>query len=148
MRREFDSLYPHQLHVATSPLYLKSVELTVYMSIPKKYLRDRIVLLLLSISVFLTLLGSVLILLRLGSGQGSSYIVEYRANLGISAYTAGRAIDIIGFILFLFLVLGMNIVLSIKVYSHHRSYALTVLGMGVLLSLLTIIVSNALLILR
>lgn len=118
------------------------------MSIPKNYLRDRIVLLLLSVNAFLTLLGTTLILLRLGSGRGSSYIIEYRANLGISAYTAGKAVDILIFILFLFFMFGMNFLLSIRVYGHHRSYALTILGMGTLLSLLTIIVSNALLVLR
>lgn len=118
------------------------------MSIPKNYLHDRIVLLLLSINIFLTLLGTVLVFWRLGSGRGSSYIIAYRANLGISAYTAGKVIDILAFIVFLFFIFGMHAALSLKVYSQHRNYALTLLGLGTLLSLLTIIVSNALLVLR
>ena len=118
------------------------------MSIPKNYLRDRIVLLLLSVNAFLTLLGSVLILWKMASGQSGSYIVQYRANLGISAYTAGKVSDILVFVLFLFFIFVMNTLMSIRIYGHHRSYALTILGMGTLLSLLTIIVSNALLVLR
>jgi hypothetical protein len=117
------------------------------MSISKNYLRDRIVLLLLSVNAFFVLLGTTLILLRLSSGQGS-YITEYRANLGISAYTAGKASDMLVFILFLFVVFTMNFLLSSKVYGRHRSYSLAILGLGSLLSLLAIIVSNALLILR
>ena len=93
------------------------------MSIPKKYLRDRIVLLLLSINSFLTLLGSTLILLRLSSGQGGSYIVEYRANLGISAYTAGKASDILMFVIFLFITLGMSSYLSARAYEHLYTLA-------------------------
>jgi hypothetical protein len=118
------------------------------MHIPKNYLSDRTLLLFLTINSFLTALGTVLILWRLSGGQGSNYIVTYRANLGISAYSGGQVIDILAFIVFLFLVLIMNTVMSMKVYTHHRYYAVIVLGLGTLLSLLAIIVSNALLILR
>ncbi|MCA9330189.1 hypothetical protein KDA11_06070 [Candidatus Saccharibacteria bacterium] len=117
------------------------------MAVYKKFFRDRIVLLLLSINAFCALLGTILILLRLSNGQGS-YIIQYRANLGISAYTAGKAGDMLIFILFLFVVLIINTLLSVKIYGRHRSYALTILGLGDLLSLLAVIVSNALLILR
>jgi hypothetical protein len=115
---------------------------------PKNYLQDRLVLLLLSINSFFAVIGTILILLRLGSGRGGSYIVEYRANLGISAYSAGKVTDILAFVLFLILVFGMNTLLSVKVYQHHRNYSITVLGLGALLMLLAIIVSNALLVLR
>ena len=118
------------------------------MRIPKNYLSDRTILLFLTVNSFLTVLGSSLILWRLGSGQGSNYIVEYRANLGISAYNGGQVLDILAFIAFFVLVLVMNTLMSMKVYSHHRYYAVIVLGLGSLLGLLGIIVSNALLILR
>lgn len=118
------------------------------MSIPKNYLHDRIVLLLLSINTFLTLLGSVLILWKMASGQSGSYIIQYRANLGISAYTGGKMSDILVFVLFLGFIFVMNTLMSVRIYGQHRNYALTILGMGTLLSLLTIIVSNALLVLR
>ncbi|MCA9344240.1 hypothetical protein KC946_00220 [Candidatus Saccharibacteria bacterium] len=118
------------------------------MHIPKNYLSDRTILLFLTVNSFLTILGSVLIFWRLSSGQGSNYIVTYRANLGISAYNGGQVLDILAFIAFLALVLAMNTLISMKVYSHHRYYAVVVLGLGSILALLAIIVSNALLILR
>ncbi len=71
------------------------------MPLSKKYLHDKFVLLLASINIFLALLCAVLILLRLGVGQGSEgYIVQYRANLGISAYKTGSVTTILSFVLF------------------------------------------------
>lgn len=119
------------------------------LSIPKNYLHDRLVLLLLTINSFFVVIGSILILLRLDGGSKGTYWVQYRANLGtIDAHQAGRLIDILAFIVFFVVVFGMNIMLSVKAYKHHRNYALTVLGLGALLMFLTIIVSNLLLDLR
>lgn len=118
------------------------------MALPKKYLHDRLVLLILSIQTFFALLGSVLILLRLGSGQKGVYWAQYRANLGIGAHIPGKITDLLAFVLFFIIVLGVNTILSAKAYAHHRNYALTVLGLGTLLMVLSIIVSNLLLDLR
>ena len=118
------------------------------MSVPKKYIHDRLVLLFLSISSFLVVLGSFLIILRLDTGSKGIYWAQYRSNLGISAYIPGRITDILAFIVFLLIIFGMNIFLSMKVYQHHRNYAITVLSLGTLLVLLTVIVSNLLLNLR
>jgi uncharacterized membrane protein YbhN (UPF0104 family) len=117
------------------------------MHLPNKYLHDRLILLLLTINSFFTVLGSALILLRLGSSSGVIWS-SYRSNLGISPYTPGKTIDILGFILFLLVIFAMNTFLSVKVYQHHRNYAVAVLGLGTLLTFMTIIISNALLVLR
>jgi uncharacterized membrane protein YbhN (UPF0104 family) len=118
------------------------------MSVTKKYLHDRLILLLLSINSFFVIIGSILILLRLDGGSKGIYWVQYRANLGIDAHQAGQLADILAFIVFLIVVFGMNVLLSVKAYQHHRNYSLTVLGLGSLLMFLTIIVSNLLLDLR
>jgi hypothetical protein len=119
------------------------------MAIPKKYLHDKFVLLLVSVNVFLAFLCTVLILLRLGSGQGGDgYIVQYRANLGISAFKTGGVTAIIGFIMFAVLIAVVNIGLSYRAYRLRRELSLTILGLGTLLLLLAVIVSNALLVLR
>ena len=118
------------------------------MSVPKKYIHDRLVLLFLSISGFLAVVGSLLILVRLDSGDKGIYWAQYRSNLGISAYIPGDVIDILAFVVFLLFIFGMNTLLSMKVYSHHRNYSVTVLSLGTLLMVLTIIVSNLLLDLR
>lgn len=115
------------------------------MQISQKYLHDRIVLLLLSISVFLTLLSAVLISLRLSSGQGGSYIISYRPNLGVGAYTAGKQSDFLTFVFFAFITLGVGIALSSRIYGRHRNYALIILGFTTLLGALTVIISNSLL---
>jgi len=119
------------------------------MPIPKKYLHDRFVLLLVSVNIFLALLCTVLVLLRIGAGQGGSgYIVQYRQNLGISAFKTGSITTILGFIIFVVLTAATNIMLSIRTYHLRRELTLTILGLGTLLLLLAIIVSNALLVLR
>src|SRR5687767_15279009 len=101
------------------------------MNIPKKYLHDKLVLLLVSINVFFAFLCIVLVLLRAGLGQGvDGYIVEYRANLGLSAFQKGSIISIFGFVFFAILTLAFNVLLSIRTYHIRRTLALTVLGLG------------------
>lgn len=118
------------------------------MHIPKKYIHDRFVVLLISINAFLALLNSLLILLRLDGGGSDVYIVQYRANLGLSAFKRGGPESLVAFVVFGLLVLVLHVVLSIRVYSVRRQYAVTILALGTLLLCLSIIVSNALLILR
>jgi len=113
----------------------------------KNYLHDRLVLLLVTISAFLTILGSVLVLLRYNPSRNEGYIVQYRSNLGISALKIGHGTELLAFIIFLVLVTSINIVMSLRIYSIHRQFAITVLSLGILLLVLAIIVSNALLIL-
>ena len=117
------------------------------MSDEKRFFHDRIVLLLLTISTFLALLGTILMLLRLDS-RGSGYIVQYRANLGISAFETGKLSDLLAFIVFLFMVLIINTTLAMRIYHLSRQFALFILGLGIILLVLGIIVSNALLVLR
>jgi hypothetical protein len=118
------------------------------MAISKKYLHDHLVLLLLSINVFLALAGSLFILFRLSTDHGNSYIVQYRSSLGINAFKTGGVTELLSFIAFAALVLVVHSVLSLRAYHIHRQLAIAVLGLGSLLLVLTIIVSNALLVLR
>ena len=117
------------------------------MHIPKKYLHDKFALLLASTNVFLAFLCIMLILLRGGIvGQGADgYIVQYRANLGLSAYEKGSIVPIISFMLFVAVMAGINILLSLKTYPLRRALSLTILALGALVLLLAVIVSNALL---
>jgi hypothetical protein len=117
------------------------------MTIPKQYLRDRLVLLIVSVNVFLTFLLAILTLLRLDTGH-TSYIVQYRSNATIDAFKSGSSAELFSFILFGVLILVFHTVISLRVYLIHRQLAVTVLGLGTLLLTLAIIVSNALLVLR
>ena len=118
------------------------------MHIPKRYFHDRIVLLLLSINTFVALLTAALILLRLDTGRPDGYIVQYRANLGLSAFKTGSARTIVTFVIFSMLVLGFHTFLSMRSYHIRRHFSIAVLGLGLLLLTVSLVVSNALLELR
>lgn len=118
------------------------------MAATKKYFHDHLVLLLLSVNAFIAVVGSIFILIRLNASHGTSYIVQYRPSLGADAFRTGQMIDLLSFIFFAILVLAIHTVLSLRAYSIHRQLALTILALGILLLVLTVIVSNALLMLR
>jgi hypothetical protein len=118
------------------------------MPIPKKYLHDKLVLLLLSANIFLAFLCAVLIFLRLNIGQGDGYIVEYRSNLGISAFRVGSIAGILSFAVFAVIIVVTNISLSVRTYRIRRDLSLAVLAAGILLLLMGIIVSNSLMVLH
>lgn len=118
------------------------------MTISKKYLHDHLVLLLLSVNAFLTVLATIFILVRLSSSHGNGYIVQFRSSVGINDFKTGSVIELLSFIAFAWLVLATHTLLSIRAYQIHRQLAIAILSSGLLLLLLTIIVSNALLVLR
>lgn len=118
------------------------------MANPKKYFHDHFVLLLLSINAFLAVAGSIFILVRLGTSHGTGYIVQYRPSLGINAYQTGSVVELLSFVAFAVLVLVVHTTLSLRAYKIHRQLAIAILSLGILLLLLTIIISNALLVLR
>ncbi|HVU59883.1 MAG TPA: hypothetical protein VHC98_03535 [Candidatus Saccharimonadales bacterium] len=117
------------------------------MTIPKQYLRDRFILLVLSINVFLTLLLTTLTLLRLDTSH-SSYIVQYRSDAAVNAFQPGSSTELLSFIGFGLIVLILHTLISLRVFLIHRQLAVVVLGLGTFLLVLATIVSNALLVLR
>jgi len=119
------------------------------MATQKHFLQDRTALLLVSGSAFLMLAAAVLIMLKLGSGQGTTnYIVSYRASLGIDRYTTGTVSDIVSFIVAAVLVFSIGLTLSYQAYRVKRELSLTILALTLPLLLFLIVVSNALLVLR
>ena len=117
------------------------------MHIPKNYFHDRLILLLLSSSTFLAILNAVLIILRLDSSRGS-YIIQYRANLGLSAYRAGDSSTFITLVVFGFMILIFQIVLSMRIFEANRQYALVISTLSLMLLIMTVVVGNSLLALR
>lgn len=116
---------------------------------PKKYLHDRVILLLLCANAFLAFLCIVLVLLRLGAGASSGgYLVQYRANLGVSAFRTGSVTALLSFVGFAVLVFVTQLLLSVRTYPIRRELAVAILALGIPLLVLAIIVSNALLVLR
>lgn len=118
------------------------------MDLPSKYFHDRLVLLLVSVNAFLALATTVIILFRLDTSNSNGYFIQYRANLGLDAYTVGSFTALLSFILFALFVFAFHTFVSIRIYNLRRNLAITVLAFGTLLLGLTVIVSNALLVLR
>ena len=118
------------------------------MTIPSRYFHSRSILLFLIINSVLLLVGSLMILFRLDSGTTTNYIIEYRANYGIGEYERGYALDMAGFIFFLLINFAIAVFLSLRTFSIRKHVAVAVLVICSLISLLTIIVSNALMALR
>lgn len=117
------------------------------MVLPKKYVRDRVILLLLSVNAFLALLIILMLLLRIGDASGN-YIVQYRATYGVNTFRPGKLVDLLSFGLFALLVFGVNFIMSARTYRIHRQLAVVILFLGALLLVFALIVSNALLVLR
>ena len=119
------------------------------MATKKHFLQDRAALLLVSGLAFLTVLAVILVLLKLGSGQGSSsYIVSYRASLGIDRYTTGTVGDILSFVAAALLIFVVSVTLAYRSYRIKRELSLAILSLSVPLLVFLIVVSNALLVLR
>lgn len=117
------------------------------MTIPKQYLHDRLILLVVSINAFLTFLLSILTLARIDTSH-SSYIVQYRSNVAINSFKSGGSTELYSFIAFGLIVFIFHTTISLRAYRIHRQLAVIVLGLGTLLLVLAIVVSNALLVLR
>ncbi len=119
-----------------------------HMAIPKNYFQNRLVLLLISFSFFFAALTTILTFFRLGGTDSDGIIGQYHANLGLSAYSPGSTSTFVSFILFIWFVFILNTLLSMRMYHRRREFSIIVLWMGLLLLILTLIVSNALSVLQ
>lgn len=116
------------------------------MATSRKFFQDHLVLLLISVQGFLVLLNIAIIFLRLIGSHSNSYIVQYRSTLGIGSFKTGTVIDLLSFIVFALMIFIFNFLLSIRTYPINRLLTVTILGLGILLTSLSIIISNALLV--
>jgi hypothetical protein len=118
------------------------------MQLPKNYLHDRAILLLLSVNIFLVLAAVLSIVLRLDGGGGDSFITAYRSNLGLNSFQAGPARYFFSFVVLSLFVAGFHTFLSMKTYYVKRQLSVVILALSALLLTLIIIVANALFVLR
>src|SRR5580704_2384801 len=121
------------------------------MATPQKYFHDHLVMLLLSVNAFLAIGGSLFILVSLSTGHSDGYIIQCRDCSNpeaVNRFTNGSVVGLLSFVAFAVLVLVSHTVLSLRAYKIHRQLAIAILALGILLLTLSIIVSNALLVLR
>lgn len=114
------------------------------MNIPKRFLHDRLILAMLTVIAVLVVVGVSSVLLRFDASTNPTTVTAYRPNTSGSGYVSGKAIDIYGFALFMVLVSGINIVLSLRAFHIRRYVSVFILGGTIFLLIVSIIVSNAL----
>jgi hypothetical protein len=120
-------------------------------NLSKKFLKDQYILLLISVNLVLFIITAVFIVLRLSNGHTANYIVQCRdcSNPNsVNRFVNGGLTDLIAFIVFSLLVLLSSVITTLRSYNIHRQLAVTALNLGILLQVLTLIVSNYLLVLR
>ncbi len=114
------------------------------MQIPKKFFRDRLVLLLLTVLAALMAAGVSLVLLKFDISKNPITIVAFRPNIIGNNYVSGRPIDIYSLALFMVLTSVGAALLSAHVYEVRRYLSVFILASSVLLLVLSVIVANSL----
>lgn len=111
----------------------------------KKYFHDRVVLLLLSFNILIALLISLFLSLKLSNLPASYYpIIQGRFPEYQKIYNHGTIVSLYSIVVFIVLIVFINAFLSIKIYPYKRDYSIIILGLGILLVVLSYLVSQSL----
>lgn len=114
------------------------------MEVPKKYIHDRLILLLLTLIAILLVIGVSLVLLRFDPSRNPTTTAAYRPNITGTQYLPGKPIDIYMLAVFMLFTSAAALFLSIRTYHIRRFVSVFLLASTVFLLILSIIVSNAL----
>lgn len=114
------------------------------MELPKKFLHDRIVLILVTLMAVLLAIGVTTVLVRFDISKNPTTITAYRPSFSGSVYSYGRPIDIYNLAMFMVVVAVSAVILSGQLYNLRRSISLFILSSANFLLLLSAIVANAL----
>lgn len=112
------------------------------MNIPKKYFHDKSVLGLIGLNAALFVLTIANVLLNVDTELNSVSIISYRSSRAIQ--TSGPTSSLYEFAFFAVVVTVVSMLLSIKLYSHRKHLAISVLGLNVVSLMLALVVFNAL----
>ena len=114
------------------------------MEISKRFLHDRLVLLLLTILAALTTIGVCSVLIRFDVSKNPTTTAAYRQNLVGIYYQSGKPIDIYALALFMIVTAVASSLIAYRVYNLRRQIAAFLLASANFLLVLAIIVANAL----
>lgn len=114
------------------------------MEIPKKFLHDRLVLLLITAMAILVVIGVSVVLLRFDVSRNPTTIVAYRPNVSGTQYLSGKPIDIYSLAVYMIVISAAAIVISARVYNAKRPAAIFLLSSTIFLLILSTIVANSL----
>lgn len=112
------------------------------MKITKNYYHDKSVLSLLAINAALFLLTVSNVLLNVDTEASDTSIISYRSSRGIQV--SGPTSELFQFAFFAIIVTAFSVALSIKLFSHRRHLAVSILGLNIITLLLCLVVFNAL----
>jgi len=112
--------------------------------IPKKFLHDRLVLLLVTVIAVLVVVGVSVVLLRFDVSRNPTTVVAYRPNVSGTQYLSGKPIDIYSLAIFMILTSAAAILISSRIYVVKKPAALFLLSSTVLLLILSTVVANSL----
>ncbi len=114
------------------------------MDIPKKFLHDRLVLLLITVIAGLVVIGVSIVLLRFDVSRNPTTVVAYRPNVSGTQYLSGKPIDIYSLAIFMIFTSVAAIIISSRIYVVKKPAALFLLSSTVFLVILSMIVANSL----
>jgi hypothetical protein len=118
---------------------------SVFMINKNKFFHDRIILLLLSFNVLVSLSAGLVILLKLINLPSGYYpFVQGRFPSGQKIYSTGSITSLYSLVLFILFILLFNSFLSYKTYPYKKNFSITVLSLSLLLVALTFLVSQSL----
>jgi hypothetical protein len=121
------------------------------MAISSKFFKDHFILLMTTVNLFLCIIAIVFIIVRLSSVHSTNYIIQCRNCSdpnAVNKFITGSVVDMVSFIVFSVVVLVSSGTLSYRVFLINRKLSIAILGMGIILQVLTLIITNALFILR
>jgi hypothetical protein len=112
--------------------------------IPKKFLHDRLVLLLITLMAVLVVVGVSVVLLRFDVSRNPITIVAYRPNISGTQYISGKPIDIYSLAVFMLMTSAAAVLISSRIYIAKRYAALFLLSSTIFLLILSTVVANSL----
>src|SRR5437868_4740759 len=112
--------------------------------LPKKFLHDRLVLLLLTAMAILVVIGVSVVLLRFDVSRNPTTIVAYRPNVTGTQYLSGKPIDIYSLAVFMVFTSVAAIIIGSRIYNANRYASLFMLSSTLFLLILCTIVANSL----
>jgi phosphate starvation-inducible membrane PsiE len=114
------------------------------MEIPKKFLQDKTILLLVTLIMLLLVIGVSWVLLRFDVSKNPTTVVAYRPNISGASYQSGKPVDIYSMAVYIAITAVAGVFLSARIYKIRRSVSVFLLSSTVLLLILATIVANSL----
>jgi hypothetical protein len=114
------------------------------MEISKKFLQDKVVLLLITLIALLLVIGVSVVLLRFDVSKNPTTVVAYRPNISGASYQSGKPIDIYSMAVYIIFTAVAGVFLSARIYKIRHSVSVFLLASTALLLILATIVSNGL----